>query len=306
MSKPIMIESFKGIFVPILMPVKNEFDGAIDCDRLQRQVNFIIEHGVDGILAFGSNSEFYMFNDDEMIEATQIIVDEVAGRVPVMFGVGHIRTSQSVALAQRAAELDIDAISVLQPMFIVPTQNALYHYFKSIADAVSDTAVLIYNNPGRAGYPISIDTTMKLAHDIHNIVGIKDSTGNITDLQELVRRSSDIDFQVFVGKDTVVFPGLCCGADGAVCSTANIYPDLVCRIYDEFVAGNYDASRTAQFELNPLRLSQDAASFPAATKDMANLMGFDVGPSVLPTEATQGLALEGMKSAMRDGGYLNN
>lgn len=304
MSNKIDVEAFKGIFVPILMPVENDFDGKIDLSRLREQVSYVIDHGVDGILAFGSNSEFYMFTDDEMIEATRVIVDEVAGRVPVMFGVGHIRTSACVELAKRAAELDIDAISILQPMFIVPTKDALYNHFKTIADAVPDTAVLIYNNPGRAGYPIGIPTINRLAHDVKNFVGIKDSTGNITDLQELVRLTSDIEFKVFAGKDTVVYAGLCCGADGAVCSTANIYPDLVCGIYDKFVAGDLEGSRDDQFKLNPIRLSQDAASFPAATKDMANLLGMNVGPSVLPTEATVGAALEGMKAAMKEGGYL--
>lgn len=304
MSNPIDINKFEGIYVPILMPVKNEFDGAIDIERLRRQVSYVIEHGVDGILAFGSNSEFYMFSDDEMLEATKAIVEEAAGRVPVMFGVGHIRTSQCVELAKRAAKLGIDAISVLQPMFITPTQTALYHHFKAIAEAVPDTAVLIYNNPGLAGYPVSIDTIVKLAHDVPNIVGIKDSSGNITNLQELVRQCADIDFKVFAGKDTVVFAGFCCGAAGAVCSTANIYPELVCSIYDKFVSGDYAGSREAQFKLNPIRLSQNAASFPAATKDMANLLGMEVGPSVLPTEATDGAALEGMKAAMREGGYL--
>lgn len=305
MSNPIDVKKFEGIYVPILMPVKNEFDGAIDIERLRQQVSYVIEHGVDGILAFGSNSEFYMFSDDEMLEATKAIVEEAAGRVPVMFGVGHIRTSQCVELARRAAELGIDAISVLQPMFITPTQTALYNHFKAIAEAVSDTAVLIYNNPGLAGYPISIDTIVNLAHDVPNIVGIKDSSGNITDLQELVRRCADIDFKVFAGKDTVVFAGFCCGAAGAVCSTANIYPELVCSIYDKFVAGDVEGSREAQFKLNPIRLSQNAASFPAATKDMANLLGMEVGPSVLPTERTDGAALEGMKAAMRVAGYLN-
>ena len=304
MSNPIDVKKFEGIYVPILMPVTNEFDGAIDIECLRRQVSYVIEHGVDGILAFGSNSEFYMFSDDEMLEATEAIVEEAAGRVPVMFGVGHIRTSQCVELAQRAAKLGIDAISVLQPMFITPTQTALYHHFKAIAEAVPDTAVLIYNNPGLAGYPVSIGTIVKLAHDVPNIVGIKDSSGNITNLQELVRRCADIDFKVFAGKDTVVFAGFCCGAAGAVCSTANIYPELVCSIYDKFVAGDYAGSREAQFKLNPIRLSQNAASFPAATKDMANLLGMEVGPSVLPTEATDGAALEGMKAAMREGGYL--
>lgn len=302
MSKPIDTKQLKGLFTPILTPVDEA--GAIDLARLRKHAAEIVERGVDGILAFGSNSEFYMFDDDEMLEATQALIDEVGGKVPVMFGIGHIRTSKAIELARRAEQLAIDAISVLQPMFIQPTPEALYHHFKAIADAVPETAMFIYNNPGRAGYPVPLDIIVRLAHDCPNIIGIKDSSGNITNCEELVRRTSDIDFNVFVGKDTIVFPGLCCGAVGAVCSTANIFPELVCGIYDKFCAGDYEGSRTDQFKLNPIRLSQDAASFPAASKDMANLMGMEVGPSILPTEATTGTALEGMKKAMREGGYL--
>jgi 4-hydroxy-tetrahydrodipicolinate synthase len=241
-----------------------------------------------------------------MLAATQSLAEAVGKSVPVMFGIGHIRTSKAIALAKRAAQLDIAAISVLQPMFIQPTPEALYHHFRAVAEAVPDTAMFIYNNPGRAGYAVPIDIIVRLAHDMPNIIGIKDSSGNVTNCEELVRQTADIDFNVFVGKDTIVFPGLCCGAVGAVCSTANIFPELVCGIYDKFVAGDYAGSRAAQFKLNPIRLSQDAASFPAATKDMANLLGMDVGPSVLPTEATTGAALDGMKRAMRDAGYLRD
>ena len=305
MASRFEIEKLKGIVVPIITPVTNAYDGAIDEKRLREQVDYVIEHGVDGILAFGSNSEFYMFDDDEMIDAARAIVDQVAGRVPVFFGVGHIRTSKAVELAKRAAKLGVDAVSVLTPMFIQPTEEANYHHFKAIADAIPDTMVLVYSNPGRCGYAMRRDTISRLAHGCENIVGIKDSSGDITNLQELVRLTADIDFAVFAGKDTVVFPALCCGAVGAVCSTSNMYPELVCGIYDRFVEGDLAASLALQTKLNPIRLSQDAASFPAATKDMANLMGMGAGPSVLPTEPASGAALEGMKSAMRAGGYLS-
>lgn len=299
------VERLKGIVVPIITPVTNAYDGAVDLDRLREHVDYEIEHGVDGILAFGSNSEFYMFSDDEMLEGTKAILEAADGRVPVFFGVGHIRTSKAVALAKRAAALGVDAVSLLTPMFIKPTEEANYHHFKAVAEAIPDTMMLIYSNPGRCGYAMTRNTISRLAHDCPNIVGIKDSSGDITNLQELVRLTSDIDFAVFAGKDTVVFPALCCGAVGAVCSTANMYPNLVCGIYDKYVEGDFAGSREYQTKLNPIRLSQDPASFPAATKDMANLMGMDMGPSVLPTESAEGAVLEGIKKAMREGGYLD-
>ena len=294
--------NIKGVLVPILTPV--DADENIDIPKLKWMTRNVIDGGIDGILAFGSNSEFYMFSDDEMLEATQAILDEAKGQVPVYFGIGHIRTKQAIALAKRAAKLDIEAISVLQPMFIQPTETALYHHFKAIAEAVPDSKMLLYSNPGRTGYTMSDDLIVNLAHDVDNIVGIKESSGNVTKLEELVRRTQDIDFKAFAGKDTIVFPGLAIGAAGAVCSTANMYTELVCGIYDKFQAGDLAGALADQFKLNPIRNSQDAASFPAATKDMANLMGMDVGPSVLPTEATTGPVLETMKQALRDRGYL--
>lgn len=295
-------DDVKGIIVPIITPVDD--DENIDDVRLRKIVNHVIDNGVHGILAFGSNSEFYMFEPDEMFRALDVMLEEAAGRVPIYFGIGTIRTRKCIELAQEAAKRDIAAVSILNPMFIKPTSEALYHHFKAIADSISDTAVLIYNNPGRSGYSVPLDIIVRLAHDVPNIIGIKESSGDITFCSELVRQTQDVNFRVLTGKDTVVFSGLCVGAVGSVCSTANMYTRLVSSIYDYYVAGDFDKSLEAQFKLNPIRLSQDAASFPAATKDMANLMGMDVGKSILPTEATVGPVLEKMKEEMRKGGFL--
>ena len=296
------VEKIRGIIVPLITPVDGEEN---ICEvRLRRIVDHVISHGVHGILAFGSNSEFYMFEEAEMIAAMEIILDEVKGRVPVFFGLGSIRTKHGVRLAKQAAKLPVDGISVLQPMFIKPTEPALYHHFKTIAEAVPDKMVLLYNNPGRTGYSMSLTLISQLAHEVKNIVGIKDSSGDLTFLSELIRQNQDIGFRVMAGKDTVVYPSLCVGAVGSVCSTANMYTELVCGIYDKYVSRNHQEALKDQFKLNPIRLSQDPASFPAATKDMANLMGMDVGPSVLPTEATSGVILESMKKEMREAGFL--
>lgn len=292
----------KGIIVPIITPVDDS--EKIDEGRLRKLVNHVIEHGVHGILAFGSNSEFYMFDDDEMIEATQIILDEAKGRVPVFFGLGTIRTSHAIRLAQKAAQLDVTGISVLSPMFIKPTEEALYHHFSAIADSIPNKMMLLYNNPGRAGYSLSLPLINRLAHDKVNIVGIKESSGDLTFLSEIIRQNADVNFKVMAGKDTIVYPALCVGAVGSVCSTANMFTELVSGIYDKYVAGDLKGALENQFILNPIRMSQDAASFPAATKDMANLMGMDVGASIAPTEATTGPILDQMKLEMKKAGFL--
>lgn len=296
------LEDIKGIIVPMLTPIDEQEN--IDEPRLRFITNHVIEDGVHGILLFGSNGEFYMFDEAEMEKALKITVEETAGRVPVYFGIGSIRTKQAVRLAKMAEANGADSISILPPMFLKPTYIELRLHFETIANAVN-VPVLIYNNPGKVGYNLSADFVEDLARSVDNIVGIKDSSGDFTLLQEYIRRLQDTNFKVLSGKDTLIYAGLCVGSAGAVCSTANMFGPLVNSIYNEYVAGNYKQALENQFKLNPVRLSQDKASFPVATKDMANLLGLDVGKSVLPSINSEGQILEDMKAEMEKAGLLN-
>lgn len=296
-------ELIKGIIVPILTPVDQ--DEHIDEERLRFMVDHVIEDGVHGILAFGSNGEFYMFEDNEMQRALEIMLDQAVGRVPVYFGIGAIRTKKAISLAKMAESVGAFGVSVLQPMFLKPTFEELYDHFKAIADAIPKTPVLLYNNPGRVGYTMTADLVEKLARTVPNIVGMKDSSGDFSLLSEYVRRTRDIDFKVLAGKDTLVYPGLCIGTAGSVCSTANMFGPLVTSIYNKFMEGDLKGALEAQFKLNPVRISQDKASFPVATKDMANLMGLDVGEPIKPSKSSKGDVLELMKQKMIEADLLN-
>lgn len=296
-------ELIKGIIVPILTPVDQ--DEHIDEARLRSMVDHVIEDGVHGILAFGSNGEFYMFEDNEMQRALEIMLDQAVGRVPVYFGIGAIRTKKAISLAKMAESVGAFGVSVLQPMFLKPTFEELYDHFKAIADAIPKTPVLLYNNPGRVGYTMTADLVEKLARTVPNIVGMKDSSGDFSLLSEYVRRTRDIDFKVLAGKDTLVYPGLCIGTAGSVCSTANMFGPLVTSIYNKFMEGDLKGALEAQFKLNPVRISQDKASFPVATKDMANLMGLDVGEPIKPSKSSKGDVLELMKQKMIEADLLN-
>jgi len=289
------ISRIKGIIVPLLIPVND--DETVNEPKLREVVDRVIDGGVQGILAFGSNSEFYMLTDDEMETIFKIIVDETADRVPVFFGMGPIRTSHGVKLAKMAQRLGAFGISVLQPMFLKPTDKELYDHFKTIADTVPDLPMLLYNNP-RVGYKLNASLVSDLAHDVKNIVGVKDSSGDLTYFEEVVRLTSDIEFRPFTGKDTLIFLGLCAGSYGSVCSTANGLAEQVVDIYNKFEAGDYKGSREAQYAFNPARLVQNKASFPVATKDMANLLGMNVGKPILPSQPSSGDVLDGMKTEM--------
>ena len=293
----------KGIIVPILTPIDGEEH--IDEPRLRDQVDYVINGGVSGVLAFGSNGEFYMVEEDEMERGLKIMVDQAAGRVPVYFGIGAISTKKCCRLAKMAAANGAAGVSVLQPMFLKPTYQELFLHFKTIADSVPGVPMLLYNNPGRVGYTLTADLIDELAHTVDNIVGMKDTSGDITLTSEFIRRTRDIDFKVFGGKDTLLYASLCHGAVGGVCTAANFMPELITDVYNKFVAGDLKGSLEAQFKLNPVRLSMDAASFPVAAKDMATLRGRDVGVPYRPNLPTpEGPAKEGFRRTMTEAGLL--
>lgn len=270
----------KGIIPPIVTPITK--DEKFDEASFRKHIDWMIEGGISGLLVFGSNGEFYMLEEDEMEQIITVAVDQVKGRIPVYMGIGAIRTSKCVRLAKMAQSKGVDGISILQPMFIKPNETELKKHFETIANAVPDLPVLLYNNPGRAGYPISQNVVEYLAHNVKNIVGMKDSSGDITQTEEFIRRNADVDFKVMCGKDTAIYAGLAVGCVGAVCCTANYMPTLVCSIYDKFVAGDLKGALKAQFDLNPIRLQMDGSSFPVAAKDYANIVGRNVGDPYLP------------------------
>jgi 4-hydroxy-tetrahydrodipicolinate synthase len=272
----------KGIIPPIVTPIRD--DEKVDEKLLREHIDFMIDNGISGILAFGSNGEFYMIHEDEMEQILKIIIDQTKDRVPVYMGVGAIRTSDCIRLANMGLRFGARGVSVLQPMFLKPTEDELETHFRSIARSIKGSPMLLYNNPGRAGYGMSQEMVERLAHSEENIVGMKDSSGDMTQTLEFIRRNRDLGFKVLNGKDTLIYSGLTCGAVGAVCSTANYAPALVCSIYRKYAAGDIAGSLEAQFRLNPVRLLMDKSSFPVATKDYANLLGRKVGKPYLPSK----------------------
>ena len=291
------LDFIKGVVVPIITVIDK--DENIAEAGMRAQVEYCIQGGLHGILAFGSNGEFYQIEEDEMKRGLKIMVDQAAGRVPVYFGIGAINTKKCVRLAKMAVENGAACISVLQPMFLKPTSEELFLHFKTIAEAVPETPMLLYNNPGRVGYGLTAEMGDRLAHEVPNICGMKDTSGDITLTEECVRRCRDVDFKVFGGKDTLLYASLCVGAVGGVCTAGNFMPGLITDVYNKFIEGDIKGSLEAQFKLNPVRLSMDAASFPVAAKDMSILQLRNVGDPYLPSLPTaEGPVLDKIRSAM--------
>ncbi|GAG35730.1 unnamed protein product, partial [marine sediment metagenome] len=156
--------------------------------------------------------------------------------------------------------------------------------------------IILYNNPGRTGINLSVDLVEKLSK-IDNIVGIKDSSGDMTQGAEYIRRT-DEDFAVLAGKDTLVYGYLSYGGKGAITATANIVPKIVVKIYEEFQRGNYQEALKAQFQLAPLRMAFNLGSFPVIMKEGLSLLGMEVGPTLKPVEPLTKEAREELRQVL--------
>lgn len=290
----------KGVIVPVITPV----DAA---DRLvETSYRQVIEHvicgGVHGVFALGSNGEFYGLDFAEQQRAVELAVDQCRGRVPVYAGIGSITTRECIRSARVAEAAGAQALTVLPPMFISPNDDELYEHFRAIAAATS-LPVLLYNNPDRCKVNVSATLLDKLA-DIENLVGVKDSSGDLTLTSEYIRRTRDRTFRVLAGRDTLVLATLAYGGYGCVAATANVAPALVVEIYDKFRAGDLPGALEAQYRLAPLRIAFGLGSWPVVMKEAVRLLGFDVGDPIRPNGPCSEANLAKLKTILEEMGLL--
>ena len=269
----------EGIIIPVITPV--DAQGKFNEPVYRQLIDFWADHGIDGVFPFGTTGEFYAFDNEVYRHVLEVTKDAVRGRMAVYAGANHITTAGAVELAKIAEEVGVDALSVLTPMFVSQTQDELLAYYTTIANATS-LPIIIYNNKPKTNVTIAPATVRKLAQ-IKNIVGVKDSTGDMTNTEEYIRLTRDLpDFRVLVGRDTLIYAGLCYGAAGAITSCANIAPDLAVAIYNCYKAGDQAGALDAQFKFSKLRISTNMGTFPVVIKEGLRMMGYDVGDCIAP------------------------
>lgn len=283
--------------IPAMVTPFNE-DESLNESALRRLVDHLIDGGVHGLFPTGSQGEFYALTPDERQRVWEVVIDQTAGRVPVYAGTGAITTRVVIELNRRAEAAGVDAVSVLTPFFISPTQDELYRHYMTIADATA-LPVILYSNPGRTGnLTLSVDLVARLAAH-PNIVGIKDSSGDLTMTMEYIRATGD-DFKVLLGRDTLIYAGLVHGASGSITATANVAPALVVEIYDAFIQGDLDRALMAQQRLAPLRLAFGLATFPVVVKEALAMVGIAAGPARAPVHAMAPQQIEKLRQVVAD------
>ncbi len=270
----------KGVIPPLITPLTK--DEHLDEAGLKRLLNYVIDGGVHGVFVLGSTGEFYGLEYSEKQKIVEKTIEEVNGRVPVYVGASAITTSESVKLAKMAKSCGAQALSVLTPMFVSPTEEELYQHFKAVAEA-TDLPTILYNNPDKTGINMSPRIVKRLAA-IDNIVGVKDTSGDITLTCEYIRQNNTATskFAVVAGKDTMIFPVLMCGGVGCVAGTANVLPKLVCEIYNKYQEKDYEGALKAQYRLSTFRNAYSLGSFPVVPKDALNILGINVGHPIKP------------------------
>ena len=269
----------KGILPAMITPLDKE--NRVDERALRNLIEYEIKGGLHGIFAIGTTGEFYGLTRKMYREMLEITVDQVNGRIPVYAGANAISTGECIELAHIAEEAGVDALSVLTPYFISISQKELETHYTTIAKE-TDLPILLYDNSPKTQISIKPETSSKLA-EIKNIVGIKDSAGDLTMTAEHIRLNKDKDFSVFMGRDTLIYSHLCLGGAGAVAACANVAPALCADIYNRYMAGDLKGALEAQNKLAPLRMAFTLGSFPSVIKEALNMIGVEVGSCIRPT-----------------------
>lgn len=269
-----------GIIPAMVTPLTQ--DDALNEPALRRLTNHLIDGGSHGLFAVGSQGEFWALSAEEKQRVWEVVVDETNGRTPVYAGTAAVTTREAIMLTQMAEKAGVDAVSILTPFFLSPTDDELFDHYRAIAEATA-LPIVLYTNPARTGVKISPGLLARLA-EIENIVGIKDSSGDLQLTAQYVRVVPD-DFAVLMGRDTLILAGLLYGAKGSIAATANVQPALVVDIYERFVAGDLEGAKFAQEALAPLRLAFTWGTFPVVIKEALDLMGMEGGPARAPVGA---------------------
>lgn len=290
----------QGIIPPVATPMQANED--LDLPRLKWFLDHLITSGVHGVFVLGTNSEFYALDDFEKQQVIATTVEHVRGRVPVYAGTGAETTREAVRLTKMAQKEGVQGVSVITPYFVLPNQQEIYDHYRRIAENTS-LPVVLYNNPATCGgLKIDVETVARLA-EIPNILGVKDSSGDLQNTIEYIRVVPER-FSVMMGRDTLIFHAMLAGARGAVPATGNIAPRLLVEIYETFVRGDQAASMAAQKKLSPVRMSLTLGTAPGGVKAALQMLGMSIGPSRAPVGPLSPDKMQKMKSALQSAGLL--
>lgn len=272
------LSKFHGVVPAMATPFTQDFQ--LDEARVRSLINEYIAAGVHGISVAGSQGEFFALDQKEHIRLLEVSMDAIQGRVPLYAGTGGSTTRQAIAITQAADAMGVDLALVITPYFVQPSQDELVEHFKAVAQ-VTRQPVMLYNNPPRTSVNVLATTLARCMREADNIVGMKDSSGDLTqsiEYQLLAPRPS----LLFSGRDTIALSMMFHGGQGTISPAANVFPELMVRMYDELRAGRHDEALRISNIFAPLRAAWAWGSFPVVIKEAMALAGRSAGPTRPP------------------------
>ncbi|MBC2128584.1 4-hydroxy-tetrahydrodipicolinate synthase [Listeria marthii] len=280
------------VITAMVTPIHPEKDKVCK-KRIHHLVNHLIANGSDGLVIAGTTGESPTLSHDEKIKLFRQVIETNDGRAKLIAGTGSNNTAETIAFTKEVAELGgIDAVLVVAPYYNKPNQDGLYAHFAAVAEA-SDLPVVIYNIPGRSVVNIEPETIIRLAK-LPNIVGVKESSGNLDNISKIIAETSD-DFQVYSGDDSLTLPILAVGGDGVISVSSHVVGNEMQEMIQAFERGEVQKAASIHRELLPLMNGLFSVPNPAPTKYLLNQQGISVGPVRLPLvdlNAEQGTKLQ--------------
>src|SRR5215216_7976946 len=277
--------------------------GAVDEPRLRDLIEYQITNGVRVLVPCGTTGESVTMSDEENRLVIRTTVEVCRGRAKVIAGTGSNSTSTTIARSQAARSLGVDAVLTVAPYYNKPTQEGLYAHFHAIAESVSGLPVVIYNVPGRTSSNISAETTLRLARDVENIVAVKEASGNLSQIMEILRARPE-GFRVISGDDSFTLALIALGGEGLISVASNEAPGLMSKLNELALAGQWDEARALHYRLLPLMEGNFIESSPGPVKAGLALMGMIEENLRLPLVPVQEKTRNRMREILTEVGLL--
>ncbi len=290
---------FRGLGIALITPFKG--DGSIDFNALNQLVEYQIKGGADFLCIMGTTAETPTLSSKEKALLREHLVERVAGRVPILMGCGGNCTADVVHTLQETDLTGIDGILSVCPYYNKPSQEGLYQHFAAVSRACK-VPVVLYNVPGRTGVNMTAETTLRLARDFDNIVAIKEASGNITQMDDIIK-NKPANFDVISGDDGITFPLITLGAVGVISVIGNALPYEFSRMVRLAIKGEYGTSLTIHHKFTELFKLLFVDGNPAGVKAMLSEMGMIENVLRLPLVPTRLTTMKQISSIVRELGY---
>lgn len=287
---------FKGLGIALITPFLE--DGSVDYKSLIRLVEYQLNNGADFFCILATTGETPTLTAEEKQKIKDLVVDLVGGKVPILVGCGGYNTAEIVQELKTRDFKGVDGILSVCPYYNKPSQEGLYQHFKAIA-AATPLPVVLYNVPGRTGVNMKAETTVRLAHDCQNIVAIKEASGNLEQVDEIIKNKPK-DFDVISGDDALTFPMISCGAVGVISVIGNALPREFSKMIRLQMKGEYDGARKIHHRFIDLFSLLFVDGNPAGVKAMLHEMGYIQNVLRLPLVPTRISTLQRMSDIMKE------